>query len=308
VLYAIIEAPSHGWTNGTIVAAFAVGITLLATFVWWEMRTDHPVLDVRLFKNMRFTGASVAISLVMFALFGSIFFITQYLQFVLGFGTLKAGLSIAPVAASIMIASLLSPRLTARFGTKVVVGGGLMVVAAALVLLSTISVGSGYGLIFASIMTLGFGMGLAMTPATDSIMGAVPAAKAGVGSAMNDTTREIGGALGVAVLGSLLAASYHSAMGSSNVVGSLPAQAQSVAHDSLGGAVQVAHQLGAEGAALMHDASAAFVSGMSTSVLVGAVVAAVGALIALIWLPSRPAAVDETVEVWEPELALVGAE
>ncbi|MFT3851575.1 MAG: MFS transporter [Ilumatobacteraceae bacterium] len=315
VLYAIIEAPSHGWTNPGILGAFGVGTVLLGTFVWWELHTDHPVLDVRLFKNMRFTGASVAISLVMFALFGSIFFLTQFLQFVLGYGTLKAGLSIAPVAASIMVASLLSPRLTARFGTKFAVGGGLGIVAAALLLLSTIDTGSGYGLVFTTIMILGFGMGMAMTPATDSIMGAVPASKAGVGSAMNDTTREVGGALGVAILGSLLAGSYHSAMSSSAVVGSLPAEAQAVAHDSLGGAVHVAQQLGENGTALLHEASSAFVDGMGTAVLVGAAVAALGALIALIWLPNRAPTETELAEIdaeWHGEVddlpALVGAQ
>ena len=313
VLYAIIEAPSHGWTAPITLTAFGIGAVLLGTFVWWELRTDHPVLDIRLFKNMRFTGASVAISLVMFALFGSIFFLTQFLQFVLGYGTLQAGLAIAPVAASIMVASLLSPRLTARFGTKVLVGSGLGVVAAALLLLSTISTSSGYGLVFTTIMILGFGMGLAMTPATDSIMGAVPASKAGVGSAMNDTTREIGGALGVAIMGSLLASSYHSAMGSSTVVGSLPAEAQAVAHDSLGGAVHVAAQLGEAGTALMHDASAAFVNGMGSAVLVGAVVAVLGALVAFIWLPNRGPSPDELADLdaeWHGEadddLALVG--
>src|SRR5262249_49148143 len=140
------------------------------------------------------------------------------------------------------------------------------------------------------------GMGLAMTPATDSIMGSLPREKAGVGSAVNDTTREVGGALGVAILGSLLAASYHSSMDSSAALHQLPTQAASVAHDSLGGAVQVANQAGAAGQSLVADAAQAFVSAMSSTVLVAAAVAVVGALVALIWLPSRAAAPAEGVD------------
>jgi len=155
------------------------------------------------------------------------------------------------------------------------------------VLLSTVTVDGGYGLVLAVILILGVGMGLAMTPATDSIMGALPREKAGVGSAVNDTTREVGGALGVAILGSLLAAGYHASMTDSAAVHALPPAQAAVAHDSLGGAVQVAGQLGGAGQSLLADASHAFVNAMSSTVLVGAGVALIGALIALVWLPSR---------------------
>jgi DHA2 family multidrug resistance protein-like MFS transporter len=148
---------------------------------------------------------------------------------------------------------------------------------------------------------MGIGIGLAMTPATDSIMGSLPREKAGVGSAVNDTTREVGGALGVAILGSLLAASYHSSMDGSAALHALPAPAASVAHDSLGGAVQVAGQLGAAGQSVVADASRAFVNAMGSTVLVAAAVAVVGALVALIWLPSRAAA----PAVDQPETDLV---
>src|SRR5262249_31753139 len=157
--------------------------------------------------NPRFSGASLAITLVFFALFGSIFFLTQYLQFVLGYDTLTAGLAISPVALALMVAAPTAPVLTRRFGYKAMVATGLTIVAGGLGVLSTATVNSGYGLILGVIVTMGLGMGLAMTPATDSIMGSLPRDKAGVGSAVNDTTREVGGALGVAILGSLLAAS-----------------------------------------------------------------------------------------------------
>jgi EmrB/QacA subfamily drug resistance transporter len=287
VLYAIIEGPSKGWSDPTVLLGFLLGVTVLVSFVAWELRSDHPILDMRFFANPRFSGASLAITLVFFALFGSIFFLTQYLQFVLGYGTLTAGLAIAPVALALMVAAPSATILTRRLGTKVVVVLGLTLVAAGLALLSTAQVDSGYGLVLAVIVTMGVGMGLAMAPATDSIMGSLPKAKAGVGSAVNDTTREVGGALGVAVLGSLLAASYHSAMDSSTVLHGLPAPAAAAAHDSLGGALHVAGQMGAAGANLVSTATTAFVNAMSSAVLVGAAVALAGALVALIWLPSR---------------------
>jgi Na+/melibiose symporter-like transporter len=287
VLYAIIEGPSKGWSDPAVLFGFIVGLSVLALFVAWELRSDHPILDMRFFANPRFSGASLAITLVFFALFGSIFFLTQYLQFVLGYGTLTAGLAIAPVALALMVAAPSATILTRRFGTKVVVVFGLTLVAAGLALLSTARVDSGYGLVLAVIVTMGVGMGLAMAPATDSIMGSLPKAKAGVGSAVNDTTREVGGALGVAVLGSLLAASYHSAMSKSTVLQGLPAPAAAAAHDSLGGALHVAGQMGAAGANLVSTATSAFVDAMGSAVLIGAGVALVGALIALIWLPSR---------------------
>src|SRR5262252_6306129 len=149
VLYAIIEGPAKGWTDTTVVAGFILGFAVLAAFVAWELRSTHPILDVRFFANPRFSGASLAITLVFFSLFGSIFFLTQYLQFVLGYDTLTAGLAISPVALALMVAAPTAPLLTRRFGYKVVVVFGLTLVAAGLALLSTARVDSGYGLVLA---------------------------------------------------------------------------------------------------------------------------------------------------------------
>src|SRR6266545_4985144 len=169
------------------------------------------MLRMELFRNPRFSVASGAITMVFFALFGSVFLLTQHLQFVLGYTPLQAGVRILPVAA-LIVAAPLAARLTERVGTKLVVAAGLLVVAGALWLVSTVQLGDGYGLVAASLALLGTGMGLTMAPATESIMGSLPPAKAGVGSAMNDTTRQVGGALGVAVLGSILAAGYGAAI------------------------------------------------------------------------------------------------
>src|SRR6185437_8478462 len=212
LLYGIIEGPSAGWTDPKVVGGFVLAVVLLTGFVLWERHTDHPILDVRLFTNPRFSAASIAVTLVFFAMFGTLFFVSQYLQFVLGYSALRSGAALVPVAVVLMVVAPLSARLVARIGTKVVVTMGLLLVAAGLLLFSTVSVDSGYPLVGAVLVIIGAGMGLAIAPATDSIMGAVPPEKAGVGSAMNDTTREIGGALGVAIMGSLTAAAYTSAI------------------------------------------------------------------------------------------------
>jgi EmrB/QacA subfamily drug resistance transporter len=278
LVWGVIEAPSWGWTDGRILAAFAAAAVLIGVFVAWERRTPHPMLDVRLFRNPRFSAASGAISLSFFALFGSIFFLTQYLQLVLGYGALKAGLGVLPVAAAMVVASPLSARLAARAGAKVVVAAGLALIAAGLYVITGFAVDSAYGIVAVSYATLGLGMGLAMTPATDSIMGSLPLAKASVGSAVNDATRTTGGALGVAVLGSILSSGYRGDMDG----------APAAAHDSLSGALAVAARIGDPH--LVATAQNAFVDGMHAAALVAAGIALAGALVALVFLPSRETA------------------
>ena len=249
-LYGIIEGPSRGWTDPEILLAFGVGVVLLVGFVLWERRTDHPILDVTFFANPRFSAASLAVTFVFFAMFGSLFFVSQYLQFVLGYSALRSGAALLPVAAALMVAAPSSAKLVARFGTKVVVSGGLVVVATALLLFSRASATSGYPLVGAVLVIIGLGMGLAMAPATDSIMGSLPPEKAGVGSAMNDTTREIGGALGVAVMGSITSSVYGSRIAGTEayrtLVGTGDAQAALAAdtiRSSIGGANLVVERL-----------------------------------------------------------------
>lgn len=285
LVYGIIEAPSHGWTSAATLTAIGTAVVLLAVFIWWELRSEHPMLQIQFFENPRFSAASAGITLVFFALFGTVFLNAQYLQFVLGYTPLEAGVRVMPVA-TLIVAAPLSARLAERFGTKIMVALGLVVVAASLGLLSTVTATSGYILIASTLAILGAGMGLTMTPATESIMGSLPLAKAGVGSAMNDTTRQVGGALGVAVLGSILSSSYAAAM--VPAVAGLPAPAAATAGDSIGGAVAVAGQVGgSSGAALMESAKVAFANGMGDALVVAACVAFAGALIALFFLPAR---------------------
>src|SRR3954452_4978711 len=284
LLWGIIEAPDRGWTSGPILAAFGAAAAILALFAAWELRTDAPMLDVGLFADRRFSVACAAIALAFFSLFGVLFFTTQYLQNVHGFSALEAGVGPTPVAACMAIAG----PLTARVGAKHTVSGGLLVVATGLVLYSTADAASGFGLIGAAEAIMGAGIGLAMTPATDSIMGTLPPERASVGSAMNDTVRQVGGALGVAILGSVLSSHYRDGM--DGATHGLPVGAAGATRDSIAGASAVAERVGgAAGQALHHTASLAFVDGMQIAMLVAATVTVVGAAVALVLLPARAA-------------------
>jgi EmrB/QacA subfamily drug resistance transporter len=283
LVWAIIEAPNAGWTSPKILAGLGVAAAVLLAFVAWERRTPHPMLDVKLFRNRRFSAASGAITLSFFAMFGAIYFLTQYLQLVLGFSALEAGVRILPVAAGLVIGGPLSARLSGKIGAKVVVASGLAMVASALFLMTQFQVGSGYELVAAAFVLLGIGIGMAMTPATDAVMGSLPLAKASVGSAVNDAARTTGGAFGVAIMGSIMASSYR---GDMDVIG-----AGAAAQDSLSGALATAAGVGGQaGARLAATAQEAFVSGMHTAVLVGAAIALIGALVALLFLPAREGA------------------
>lgn len=285
LVYAIIEAPANGWTDPLILAGFAIAAVLLGWMVWWELRTPYPMLQMSFFRNPRFSAASASITLVFFAMFGTVFLIAQYLQFVLGFSPFEAGLRVMPVA-TLIVAAPLSARLTEKLGSKIVVTTGLVIVAIALTVISGVEVDGGYGRVALALSIMGFGMGMTMAPATDSIMGSLPLAKAGVGSAMNDTTRQVGGALGVAVLGSVLASTYSAAM--TPLVTALPPPAAELALDSVGGAARVAAEIGEAGAALVRAAASAFVDGMGNAALVAAGVALAGAVVSAVFLPSRP--------------------
>jgi EmrB/QacA subfamily drug resistance transporter len=294
LLYGIIEGPSRGWGDPLVVGCFVLAVVALTSFVLWERHTDHPILDVTFFADPRFSAASIAITLVFFALFGTLFFVSQYLQFVLGYSALQSGVRLLPVALARMVAS---------FGRKKVVTLGLVLTAFALLLFSRATDTSGYPLVGLVLVIIGIGMGMAIAPATDSIMGSVPPEKAGVGSAMNDTTREIGGALGVAILGSITTAVYTSTITGnpdfSKLQAASPAGAAAV-KESVGAAAIVAEKLPAAlGKALTTAANDAFIHAVDRSVLVGAFVALLGAAVAWFFLPARDHAaepVDELVD------------
>jgi EmrB/QacA subfamily drug resistance transporter len=296
LVYGIIEAPGEGWTAPNVLAAFGIGVVAMAAFIWWQMTTDHPMLDVRFFKNPRFSAANLAITLTFFAMFGSMFVLTQFMQFVLGYSPLQAGIRSAPIAVVLMVVAPLSTRFVHRFGTKLVVAGGLATAAVGLFVASTATPELGYfGRVLPAQLLLGMGMALAMAPATESVMGALPRDKAGVGSAMNDTTRQVGGALGVAIIGSVFSTQYGPAITSRLSGANLPAPAVEAARNSIGGAFRVAQLAGGDprtidtpaGQQVAAAARDAFAASMGRGLLVAAGFALAGALVALVFLPAR---------------------
>lgn len=290
LLYAIIEAGGarYGWDDPIILVTGGGGIAVLVAFGLWELHSRHPMLDLHFFRDPRFSAASTAICLTFFAMFGNFFVLTQYLQFVHGYTALEAGIRTLPMAMTMMVAAPSSARLVERFGGKRVVATGLTTIAIGMGFLSTMNVDSSYAMLAVGLVIMATGMGLTMAPSTASIMSSLPLGKAGVGSAVNDTTRELGGALGVAVLGSLLASGYESSLHSSLAGLSTDQAAQATA--SLGDAIRVGSSgqlAGSAGADLIAAAKSAFVDGMGLTLSVGAIVALVGAVLVARYLPGR---------------------
>jgi EmrB/QacA subfamily drug resistance transporter len=291
LVYTIIEAPNHGWGSARTLGSLAVAALLAASFVAWERRTAEPMLEVSLFRNPRFTAASASVAISFFALSGFIFLVTQYFQFLKGYGPLSSGVRLLPVASCVAISSIVGTRLAVRVGTKLVVASGLFSMAAFYLWVTTTSATTGYGTIAAQMVVLGTGMGLTSAPATEAIMGVIPAAKAGVGSAVNDATRLLGGTLGVAVIGSVYASLYASRL-TSELPPGVPATVARTAHASVGAALTAAGTLGsvghpALGAAVHNAASAAFFHSFHAANYLAAGVATAGAVMALALLPAH---------------------
>jgi EmrB/QacA subfamily drug resistance transporter len=295
LVFTIIEAPQWGWLSAPTIVGFLSAAALITAFVVWELRVEHPMLPVKIFRNRRFSAASIAITSAFFALFGFIFLITQYFQLIRGYSPLEAGVRTLPVAISIAVASVLAPRLVERLGTTRVVTTGLLLMAAGFVWVSTASAVTPYLEIVGQMLLLGFGLGFTTAPATESIMGSVSLDKAGVSSAVNDTTRELGGTLGVAVVGSIFTSVYVGALRDGAVFSSLPGSARQATEDSVGAAGQVAGRLGAAAPRFLAEVSDAFLSGLGVACLVVAGVAAAGALVAARFLPARAERPDDHV-------------
>ncbi len=292
LVYTVIEAPNHGWGSARTIGSFALTALLAATFVARERRTQEPMLDLTLFRNLRFTAASVSVAISFFALSGFIFLVTQYFQFLKGYGPLSTGIRLLPVASFVAISSIVGAKLAVRFGTKLVVASGLLSMAAFYLWVTTTSATTGYGTIAAQMVVLGTGMGLTSAPATEAIMGVVPKAKAGVGSAINDATRLLGGTLGVAVIGSVYASLFASRL-TNALPGGLPAAAVRTAHASVGAALTVASKAAQSGhpalaVAIHNGAHSAFFAGFSAANYLAAGVAGAGAVMALMLLPAHP--------------------
>jgi EmrB/QacA subfamily drug resistance transporter len=285
---AIIEGPDRGWTSPTTLIEVGLALGILATFVRWELRAAHPLIDLRVFASRAFSAASASVTVIFFSLFGSLFALTQYLQLVHGYSPLSAGVRALPFALAMGLTSPLSAAVASRLGTRVVVAGGLTMLGAGLLALSTIGVASPYPPIAAFVAVMGGGMGLVMAPASATIMASVPPEQAGAGSAVNDTIREVGGALGIAVIGSLVSGLYGHHVGQVLTAHHAPATVVHAASGSVAAADVIGHSVGGSvGGQLLDVAHSAFTSAMGSGMRVAAAVALAGAIACFFTLPGR---------------------
>ncbi|MFH9662862.1 MFS transporter [Streptomyces sp. NPDC017248] len=319
LVYMIIQGPHFGWGAKAVGAAVVAGAGLVA-FVLWELRHPRPILDVRRFTARRFAGSNLAVALFFLAVFGAFYYLTQHLQFVLGYDALETGVRMLPLAGAVFVGSALTGWLTPRVGMKWTVSAGMVGGTVALALLTRVDAHSGYGDFVAPLIILGLAIGLALSPCTDAIMGAFPESELGVGGAVNDTSLELGGSLGIAILGSLLATSYGDHLADATAGSRLPAGALDTAQDSVGAGYAVAQGIGekahqaaaraqqatdpqqaaqlkqqagdlAAGARQMADAvGSAFSDAVAHTSLVGAVILGVGTVLVAVLLPRREAA------------------
>lgn len=290
LVYGIIEAPERGWLGGLVLGSLAVGTLLLAAFLWWERRSAEPMLDLAFFRNLRFSVGTAAVSVAFFALLGGIFALTQYLQFAHGYSAIEAGAIMSPMAPGLMLGAGSSSKAVARLGLARTVAAGLSALALLLALTVLWAPGTEAPVLVAWFFGLTLAMGWVMAPATEAVVGAVPAAKSGIASATNTVARMVSGALGVAVIGSLISSLYASDVEGS--LSALPPQAQAAAEDSVGAASAIAARLpGDAGSDLLAAASEAFTAAMGQGLMVAALIAAAGALIVARFLAAgEPAA------------------
>ncbi|HZF91793.1 MFS transporter [Streptomyces sp.] len=294
LVYAIIEGPHFGWGTGPITAAVVAGAGF-AAFALWELRHPQPMLDVRKFALRPFGGSMIAVLFFFFGAFGSIYYATQFLQFVLGYDALETGVRLLPLAGAVFAGAAVTGKLTPKLGVKATIVPGMVIGTVAVFLLTQIDKGSGYADFVPSLLLLGFAIGLSVSPATDTIMGSFPESELGVGGGANDTSLELGGSLGIAVLGSLLSTAYQDEL-TDLAGGRLPQAALDAAKESVGGGLAVAERIAGapsggpqQAQALVDAVHESFAHGVAHTSLVGGVIMAAGALIVLLVLPGRRA-------------------
>lgn len=283
LVYGVIEAPSRGWSAAATMMSLAAGVLLVAGFAAWESRSSQPMIPGALLASRRMAGPAAALVCLTFVMYGALFILTQYLQFALGLGPLQAGIRLL-ASCTVVISAPLAPRIAERAGLRPVVTAGLALTTVAAILLSGARLTSDATVLWA-LAVLGVGIGLAIPPSADSILAASPSGQAGAGSAVTDIAMQVGGSLGVAVMGSVLATTYSRSL---PIIGGIPAAAQQAAKNSIGGAVAVAGHAGVAGQDLLALADHAFLSGLSDAMLSGAAVSALGVVVAAIVLPGRP--------------------
>ena len=294
LVFAIIDGPENGWMSPSTTAGFAVAATTALLFVAWERRRDDPMLDLRLFRNRGFSAASIALAMLFFAMAGAIFLQAQYLQFILDYSPIVAGVALVPAAVGMLVGTGAGAHLDAKVGGRIAVATGTLSAAGGLAVQAALVDGTSYVPTGIGLLLFGLGAGIAMPSATELIMATLPPARAGVGSAVNDTVRELGGALGVAVIGSVAATSYTSSL--QNELGRFPqlsSPLRSAVSDNVGAALGVSGDLGAAGRDLADVARSAFLDSMGGALWVGAAIAVWSTIVAVVHLPRTPPRVPD---------------
>jgi len=306
VVYGIIQGGDKGsWVHLDVLGPVAAGLAVLAFFVWYEARLRHPSLDVRLFRDPRLSSAIGALSLVFFGMMGALFFLSFYLQSVRGYTPLRAGAISLAFAVAQMLVAPRSPRLVRRFGAKAVVAAGLLGVTAALVGYQLLGAATPIWVLAVLFFIQGAGMGAVMPPATEAVMSVVPRERAGAGSALTNTARQVSGALGVAVLGSVLAQAYRNQLGPH--LAGLPAGVREAATGSITATQAVAAKLGPAGQGLAQHADTAFIHAMHLTTLISAAITLIGALVVMRWMPGRAAVTAGQAQVTDGATQAAGA-
>ncbi|MFJ2887298.1 MFS transporter [Streptomyces sp. NPDC087305] len=305
LVYALIEGPHFGWDAGPVIAAVVAAVGLPA-FVAWELRHPHPMLDVRKFAQRAFSGSMLAVLFFFFGTYGAIYYATQFLQFVLGYSALETGVRLLPLAGAVSLGAVVTGRLTPKLGVKPMVVTGMAIGTVGVFLLTLVDKTSTYTDFLPMLLLLGFAIGLSVSPATDTIMGSFPENELGVGGGANDTALELGGSLGIAILGSLLGTTYKDKL-TDLAGGHLPAAALDTAKDSVGGGLAVAQQIAKtpsagpqQAQALVDAVHEAFAHGVARTSLVGGIIMAVGTLIVLAVLPGRRATPEPGPQATDP--------
>lgn len=284
-VFGVVEAPVRGWTHPVVWGCMAAGVALSFVFAIVELRRRHPLLDVRLFTRPDFTTGAVGITCLFFANFGFFFVVMQYMQLILGYSPLQTAWALGPVAVPIVVLGATMHLILPRVGLRTVVALGLLLIAAGLFSMRYLEADSAYIDLVWPFLITSAGIGLCVAPTTSAIMNAVPTEKQGVASAVNDTTREVGAAVGIAVAGSVLAAQYTNSMAPG--LSAFPEQIRGAATDSLANAIEIAKQLGPQGPALTRLAESAFLDAMDLSLIVVSAVLAVAAVFVALWAPGR---------------------
>jgi len=303
IVYAIIEEPLRGWSDVQVYGPIVGGVLLLVAFAMRQLRVRVPLIDLKLFRSARFTWATVAFTIVGFALTGVLFILSPFLQIVQGSDAQGTGIRLLPLIAAMMVGAVSTDSVAKRIGTKVTVAGGMLGCAVGMIILSRVGVDTGYGLVALSLAIIGLSIAFTMIPSLDAILGSLPAGETGAGSALTRTLQNIGSSFGVAVMGSILNSAYKA--GLSGRLNGLPAQVQAAAQSSVAVAAAIAHHLpGPLGAQLLRAAQDAYSQGMSEVMLVSAAMMIGGAILMALFLPARAPKMEEPVESMEAAAAI----